>query len=132
MGGKTEPNQGDRMSKGQRRKHSAEFKARIALEAIKGIKTVAQIAADHHLHPVQVTQWKTQMLEAAPTAFERGASKVSQGREQQQQEKLERKIGQLVVEVDWLKKSARSWGSIHEEGHGGQREAAGLAEPNPR
>jgi hypothetical protein len=51
------------------------------------------------------------MLEAAPTAFERGASKVSQGREQQQQEeKLERKIGQLVVEVDWLKKKCKELG----------------------
>ena len=50
----------------KRRKHSAEFKARIAVEAIKGAKTVQQIAAENNLHPVQVTQWKTQMLESAP------------------------------------------------------------------
>lgn len=99
------------MSKGKRRNHSAEFKARVALEAIKGIKTVGQIAADNHLHPVQVTQWKTQMLEAAPGVFERGrsAAKQEQGNEHQQ-ERLERKVGQLVVEVDWLTKKCKELG----------------------
>lgn len=99
------------MSKGKRRNHSAEFKARVALEAIKGVKTVAQIAADNHLHPVQVTQWKTQMLEAAPGVFDRGrsAAKQEQGN-QQQQERLERKVGQLVVEVDWLTKKCKELG----------------------
>ena len=99
------------MSKGQRRKHSAEFKARIALEALKGIKTVSQIAAENDLHPVQVTQWKTQMLEAAPAAFERGSGKNAEQKHQEhKEEKLERKIGQLVVEVDWLKKKCRELG----------------------
>lgn len=99
------------MSKGKRRNHSAEFKARVALEAIKGVKTVAQIAADNHLHPVQVTQWKTQMLESAAGVFERG---VKGNKERQdgevQQERLERKIGQLVVEVDWLQKKCKELG----------------------
>jgi transposase-like protein len=58
--------------KQKRRNHSPEFKAWVALEAIRGVKTVQQIAAENHLHPVQVTQWKTQMLEAAPGVFERG------------------------------------------------------------
>jgi len=99
------------MSKGQRRKHSAEFKARIAMEAIKGIKTVAQIATENDLHPAQVTQWKTQMLEAAPGAFERSSDKSAERKEQErQEEKLERKIGQLVVEVDWLKKKCKQLG----------------------
>jgi transposase-like protein len=49
--------------KQKRRNHSPEFKARVALEAIRGVKTVQQIAADNHLHPVQVTQWKTQIME---------------------------------------------------------------------
>lgn len=109
------------MSKGQRRKHSAEFKARIALEALKEMKTVSQIAAENDLHPVQVTQCKTQMQEAAPAVFERGSGKnAGQKHQEHNEKKLERKIGQLVVEVDWLKKSAGNWGSIHEEGHGGQ------------
>ena len=50
--------------KNRRRIHSADFKARVALEAIKGIRTVQQIAAENELHPTQVTQWKTQMLGA--------------------------------------------------------------------
>jgi transposase-like protein len=95
----------------KRRNHSAEFKARVALEAIKGVKTVQQIAADNHLHPVQVTQWKTQMIEAAPGVF---ARKGEHGREQaqaeQQKERLERKVGQLAVEVDWLQKKCRELG----------------------
>jgi transposase-like protein len=60
------------MKKSKRRQHSAEYKARVALEAIKGLKTVQQIAAENQLHPVQVTQWKTQMLEEASGIFERG------------------------------------------------------------
>lgn len=99
------------MKKGSRRKHSPEFKARIALEAIKGIKTISQIAAENQLHPVQVTQWKNQMLEAAPGAFERGAGQVAgEAIQQAHEEKLERKIGQLVVEVDWLKKKCKELG----------------------
>lgn len=111
------------MSK-NRRTHSNEFKARIALEAIKGLKTVSQIAAENQLHPVQVTQWKTQMMEAAPPGvFIRGKQKSkSDERSEEEQSRLERKVGQLVVENDWLKKSASSWESIHEKEHGGERQ----------
>ncbi len=49
--------------KNKRRIHSAEFKARIALEAVNGLKTVQQIAAENEVHPTQVTQWKSQMIE---------------------------------------------------------------------
>jgi transposase-like protein len=52
--------------------HTAEFKARLALEAIRGVKTVQQIAADNELHPTQVTQWKTQMEEGAAGVFDAG------------------------------------------------------------
>jgi transposase-like protein len=55
-----------------RRKHSSEFKARVALEAIKAVKTVQQIAAENNLHPVQVTQWKVQMQESVAEIFARG------------------------------------------------------------
>ena len=95
----------------KRRQHSAEFKARVALEAIKGIKTVQQIAADNQLHPVQVTQWKTQMQEAASGVFERRGTQAQGQKDQtQQQERLERKIGQLVVEVDFLQKKCKELG----------------------
>lgn len=99
------------MSKKKRRTHSAAFKARVALEAVKGAKTVQEIAAENHLHPVQVTQWKTQMLEASASVFEKGTGAAQAAQAQQaERERLERKIGQLVVEVDWLSKKCRELG----------------------
>ena len=97
--------------KQKRRNHSPEFKARVALEALKGVKTVQQIAAENHLHPVQVTQWKAQVAEEAASLFEtgRGRGQEAAAREQEK-ERLERKVGQLVVEVDWLKKKCKELG----------------------
>jgi transposase-like protein len=97
--------------RGKRRKHSAEFKARIAVEAIKGAKTVQQIAAENNLHPVQVTEWKTQMLESAVGVFARGRDQTAEQENlEKEKERLERKVGQLVVEVDWLQKKCRELG----------------------
>ena len=97
--------------KQKRRNHSAEFKARIALEALKGLKTVQQIAAENNLHPVQVTQWKGQIQESAAGVFERGRDRASQAQEEEKERAgLERKVGQLVVEVDWLKKKCKELG----------------------
>ncbi len=91
--------------------HSAEFKARVALEAIRGIKTVQQIAADNELHPTQVTQWKTQMLEGAAGAFDAGRGRKSEQEVfEQREQRLERKMGQLVVEIDWLSKKCKELG----------------------
>ena len=97
--------------KQKRRNHSPEFKARVALEAIKGLKTVQQIAADNHLHPVQVTQWKSQMLESAAGVFARGRDReLEAAGGEEEKGRLERKVGQLAVEVDWLKKKCRELG----------------------
>jgi len=97
--------------KQKRRNHSPEFKARVALEAIKGVKTVQQIATENHLHPVQVTQWKTQMVESASGVFSRGRERaLEQAASEQEKERLERKVGQLAVEVDWLKKKCKEMG----------------------
>lgn len=60
--------------KSKRRKHSSGFKARIALEALKGLKTVQEIVAENELHPVQVTKWKSQMLEGATGVLDNGKS----------------------------------------------------------
>lgn len=97
--------------KNKRRIHSAEFKARIALEAIKGLKTLQQIAAENEVHPTQVTQWKSQMIEGACEVFEQGRGRAGQEHAAQvREERLERKIGQLVVEVDWLSKKCKELG----------------------
>jgi transposase len=95
--------------KNSRRLNRADFKAWVALEAIKGIRTVQQIASENELHPTQVRQWKTQMLEGAAEAFESGG-KCNEHTFQAREERLERKIGQLVVEVDWLSRKCKKLG----------------------
>jgi transposase len=81
-----------------RRNHSASFKARIALEAIRGEKTVAEIAAHHEVHPNQVTTWKTQALENMAGIFG-GTMVADDGKEQIRQ--LREKIGELTMERDF-------------------------------
>ena len=82
-----------------RRNHSAAFKARVALEAIRGEKTVAEIAAHHEVHPNQVTSWKTQALDNMAAIFG-GALVADDGKEQIRQ--LREKIGELTMECDFL------------------------------
>jgi transposase-like protein len=82
-----------------RRNHSAAFKARIALEAIRGEKTVAQIAAHHEVHPNQVTTWKTQVLENLVGIFG-GTGIADDGKEQIRE--LREKVGELTMERDFL------------------------------
>ena len=89
----------------QRKKHSAEFKAKVALEAAKGLKTINEIASESEVHPTQVTLWKKQLLEKMPTLF---AS--SRGQKEKTQAELTavlyQQIGQLKVELDWVKKKS--------------------------
>jgi transposase-like protein len=97
--------------KAKRRRHDPEFKARVALEALKGIKTIQQIAKDFDVHPVQVSDWKKAMLEGASGIF--GHSREQAGAEadfERQREELHAKIGQLAVEVDFLRKKSRQLG----------------------
>lgn len=82
-----------------RRNHSAAFKARVALEAIRGEKTVAEIAAHHEVHPNQVTTWKAQLLQNAAAVFGGDAS-AADGKERIRE--LHAKIGELTVERDFL------------------------------
>ncbi len=94
--------------KRNRRKHSAEFKVRVALETIKGMKTVSEIVKEFEIHPVMVGKWKNEMLDRMSELFET-KNKKAEKESEQEQEILHRKVGQLTMEVDFLEKSANSW-----------------------
>ena len=95
--------------KKQRRKHSAEFKARVALEAIKGVKTLSEIAREYEIHPVMVGKWKTEMLDHLPELFATNTTGKDK-RAEKEQEQLHRKVGQLTMEVDFLEKKCKQLG----------------------
>ena len=88
----------------KRRKFSAEFKARVALEALVGDKTLAELAAKHDVHPNMIAQWKRQAKEALPEVFSKKAERSDAAREAEIKE-LHEKIGQLTVEKDFLSKA---------------------------
>jgi transposase-like protein len=87
----------------QRKSYSAEFKSKVAVEAIRGFHTINELAAEYGVHPHQISMWKAQLLEAAPGVFSgRGDQKEKEGEALRDQ--LYQQIGQLKVELDWLKK----------------------------
>ena len=87
----------------QRKRYSAEFKARVALDAIKGHKTVNELASTSGVHPTQIAHWKHQLQKEVPQIF--AASRVKREHDQEAlQAQLYQQIGQLKVELDWLKK----------------------------
>jgi transposase-like protein len=87
----------------QRRQHSGEFKTKVVLEALRGERTINEIAADYGVHPLQITPWKKVALEGLPTLLS-----SRRGPKQKEEEALKaalyQQIGQLKVELDWLKK----------------------------
>lgn len=87
-----------------RRKFTKEFKAKVALEAIKGQRTVNELAQEFGVHPNQISLWKKQMLASAPEVFGSGKDQEAE-RLEQERDRLYKKVGQLQVEVDWLKKN---------------------------
>jgi transposase-like protein len=93
------------MEKRSRRKFSAEFKAKVVIEALRERDTIETIARKYELHPNQITMWKKEFLENAGAAFksDSGASEEKKLQEEVM-EKLYAQIGQQKVEIDWLKK----------------------------
>ena len=89
-----------------RRRHSSEFKAKVALEALKGQKTLNELATEFGVHPMQISQWKRQAQEGLTGVFEHPTSRHAQV-EQALIEQLYQQIGQLKVELDWLAKKGR-------------------------
>ncbi len=89
----------------KRKVHAAEFKAKVGLEALRGMKTTNEIGQEYGVHPVQVGHWKKAIQEQAKTLFEgkRGPKPVAAYREP---ERLYSEIGKLKVELDWLKKKS--------------------------
>ena len=87
----------------KRRKFSGQIKAKVALEAIRGHKTVAELAGEHQVHPNQVTQWKKQLLDAAEGVFSDGHAADRQEQEELTA-RLYQQIGQMKVELDYLQK----------------------------
>ena len=85
-----------------RQKHNAAFKAKVALAAIKGDRTVAELASAFGVHPNQIYNWKKQLLDGAASVFEGGSSAAEGTAREAQVDVLYRKIGQLKVENDFL------------------------------
>jgi len=89
----------------KRKQHSGEWKARVALAAVKGDRTTSELAAKFEVHPTQVTQWKRQLLEGAAEIFSRDRPAESEEQEALVTELYEQ-IGRLQMELGWVKKKA--------------------------
>ncbi len=91
---------------GKRRAFTAQFKAKVALEAIKGQRTLAEIAQHYQVHPNQVSTWKSQAVDHLSAAFEDGRRRREAVDDTALRDHLYQQIGQLKVELDWLKKGS--------------------------
>ena len=87
----------------QRKSYSAEFKAKVALAAAKGQKTLSELAEQYGVHPNQISKWKAQLIESASGLFGDGREKKKE-KNSIREEELYEQIGRLKVELDWLKK----------------------------
>ncbi len=88
-----------------RKRHTTEFKTKVAVEAIRQQKTTNELTAEYGIHATQINSWKKQALAVIPEAF---SNKKRQGKEDRQAEvdELHRQIGQLIAEQEWLKKKS--------------------------
>jgi transposase-like protein len=89
--------------KRQRKKHSGAFKAKVALEAVKGERTLNELAGHFEIHPTQVVQWKQRLVAGAGDLFNGGIERDA-AQDAALRDQLYQQIGQMKVELDWLKK----------------------------
>jgi transposase len=92
----------------KRQTHAAAFKAQVALAALKGDKTVNELASQHGVHPTLIHAWKKQLLAGAEELFSNG-SKVAAADHEAVQAQLYEQIGRLKMELDWVKKKVASF-----------------------
>jgi transposase len=93
----------------KRKSHTAAFKAQVALAALRGDKTVSELATLHGVHPTLIHTWKKQLVSSAEELFQTGA-RTSSAEHEALQAQLYEQIGRLKTELDWLKKKAASFG----------------------
>ncbi len=89
----------------KRKQYSNDFKFKVALEAIKGVKTISQLAGEYNLHPTQIGNWKKQLLREGNAVFTRPNSQAKREQETKETELYEQ-IGRLKMELEWLKKKS--------------------------
>jgi transposase-like protein len=102
------PNWSEIMARRRRRNHAPAFKAQVALAALKGDKTLAELTQQHDVHPNQITEWKAQWLERAAHVFDGGAKPA----EEPDLKTLHAKIGQLTLENDFLESALTKAGLL--------------------
>lgn len=90
--------------KKNRTRYNEDFKAKVAIEALKDQRTISDIAGQYQIHPNQVSKWKSQLMQGAKVIFEDGRTKKKD--DKPSEERLYQQIGQLQVELDWLKKKS--------------------------
>jgi transposase-like protein len=100
----------------KRKQYSSQFKAKVALEALRGEKTISELASQYEVHPTMINNWKRQLLEEASSLFEKGSSpKPVEESQQSQIDELYRQIGQLKVERDFLANRSAQLGLKNEK-----------------
>lgn len=88
-----------------RKQHSGAFKAKVVLETIKGQRTITELASEYGVHPNQITNWKKQAIDGLPAIFSNQKEKAEKKSKEIESE-LYKLIGQMKVELDWLKKKS--------------------------
>jgi transposase len=94
---------------GKRKRHSAAFKAQVALAAVKGDRTVNELAGHFGVHPTLIQEWKKRLLAGAEDVFANG-TKADTGDAEARQAELFEQIGRLKMELEWVKKKAAAFG----------------------